>query len=106
MALDAAVDLARRHRNRMISNFGANTLAEGCLGGLFDKAAVIRLLNQPGVTHLRFYYGEGPDGKRHVILVGAAGDDDDFATTGAVVLQDHWECPPVCPKKASVLRTG
>ena len=105
MELGAAVELTRRHRNRMISNFGANDLAEGCLGGLFEKAAVLRLLNQSGVTHLRFYYGEATDGKRHVILVGADGDTSDVAAAGAVILQDHWECPPHCPTTASVLRT-
>ena len=108
MALGAAADLTRRHRNRMISNLGVAGLVDGCLGGVFSKAAIQRLLQQPGCTHLRFYYGEDAQGGRHVVLVGTDSEGDDIVGTSAVVLQNHLLCPPVCPvtTTSTVLRNG
>jgi hypothetical protein len=96
MSLAAAAGLTKRHRNRMIANFGVDGLVDGCLGGLFESASIQRLLAQQGCKYLRFYYGEDDQGKQHVVLVGADEHGNDLLGGASVVLQNHWPCPPIC----------
>lgn len=74
---------------------GVSRAIEGAFGGAFKKADVIALLQQPGCTHLRFYYGRNANGTPALVLVGGKGPDGDM--TSGMVLDTHFPCPPYCP---------
>jgi hypothetical protein len=87
-------------------------------GGFFHIKPVLELLAQPGCAGLRYYHAVDGDGDYHVILVGVDGEGNDIvrrtvvtnprpgakmspaSLTGggdAILLDDHFRCPPWCP---------
>lgn len=100
--LATAAAMTGRHR-AMVTVQGARTPEEGSLGGMFSRDAILKLLDTPGATYLRFYYGRNSKGGRELILVAADADGNDMLD-GDTALDTHWPCPPVCTLKASALR--
>lgn len=73
----------------------------------FNATAVQELLNLPGCTGFRIYYGMDDAGKVHTILSGVNDKGEDLylpSLPGDVlkdgegdVLEDGERCPPFCP---------
>lgn len=78
--------------------------AEGSLGGLFSKKAVLSLLSRTDAQYLRYYHARDAEGKRTIILVAADANGNDLLDGGTQTLDHHWPCPPYCPQEASALR--
>ena len=64
-------------------------------GGAFKRAALERLLNQPGCVGMRIYYGIHADGRPALVLVGV--DEHGEELIRGALLEDHYPCPPFCP---------
>jgi hypothetical protein len=85
-------------------------------GGSFDRAAVEKILAQPGCARLRIYHGRDEKGKPNLILVGvdAAGKDMlpekegtakvNKAVTQASIMEKSWPCPPYCDGSSELLQ--
>jgi hypothetical protein len=71
-------------------------------GGLFPKAVIQTLLDQPGCVGMRFYYGINDDFRQALILVGVDAAGNDMVTEpsgglpGNVCLDVSAPCPPLC----------
>ena len=63
-------------------------------GGHFPREAIEAILNQPGCTGIRFYYGTNPDGSPAMVLVGIDENSTDMAT--GEIIDHHFPCPPFC----------
>jgi hypothetical protein len=91
---DHAVKMHQRHIGARRAR-GAK--ANGSVGGLFSRDAVMTLLQQPGAEYMRFYYGMHEDGTPGIVL---AASDANLALVGgddALLLDQHYLCPPFCP---------
>lgn len=115
ISFDEAKELTGRHRR-------AAPASEH--GGFFFAKWIQQLLEQPGVTGIRFYHGLDKRGRYRLILVGVDATGRDIvrvrapqsdapkgrkmvkraaarmaAATGdtdAVIVDSHWPCPPFC----------
>lgn len=86
--------------------------------GFFHKQAIVDLLKQPGVVGMRYYHGLDDKGVYHIVLVGVDREGRDIVeakggriakaadagaktamavTSSAVILDNHYPCPPWCP---------
>lgn len=89
-----AVELHTRHAGTRKTR---GKPADGSVGGLFSKDAVMKLLRQKGTKYLRFYHATHEDGTPGIVL---AASDADLGIVGgeeAMFLDDHHLCPPWCP---------
>jgi hypothetical protein len=100
--LKAAAAMTARHRG-VATVAGARPAAEGDLGGMFSRDAVIKLLERTDAKFLRFYYGRNERGGRELILVASDADGNDL-TGDDSALDTHFPCPPWCPGGGSALR--
>lgn len=55
------------------------------LGGAFNKDAILKLLNQPGCTGIRYYYGVNDQDQPVLVLVGIDATGKDL--TGGPMLE-------------------
>ena len=71
-------------------------------GGSFDRAAIDKILAQPGCARLRIYQGKNEDGTPSLVLVGvdAAGKD----MTKASIMERSGGCPPYCDETSELLK--
>jgi hypothetical protein len=71
-------------------------------GGSFDRAAIDKILAQPGCKGLRYYHGRDEDGKPNLVLVGVdvAGKD----MTQASIMERSGFCPPICDATSELLK--
>lgn len=105
IALEQAVEMTTRyraHKEQVIREeyAGRNILP---ISETFNRAAIDRLLAQPGCAGLRLYYSMSEDLRLHAILVGvneqeqpilsATGDPDE---TEGEILEVSKLCPPLC----------
>ncbi len=108
ITLEAAVDLTQRYRK-------ASPASEH--GGFFWADGIQEILAQPGCVGLRYYHGLDADARYQIVLVGVDANGNDITkgagTSGrptrgakalmaagagaAVLLDQHWPCPPYCP---------
>jgi hypothetical protein len=91
--LATAVAMTERHR-RQVAPPGGPGAAEGDLGGMFTREAILTLLEQQGARFLRFYYGRNERGGRELILVAADEQGNDLTD---ITMDGHLPCPPICP---------
>ena len=70
-------------------------------GGSFDRAAIDKILAQPGCTRLRYYYGRNKSGKPNLILVGVNAEGKDMT---ACIMERPNGCPPFCDKTSELLK--
>ena len=70
-------------------------------GGSFDRAAIDKILAQPGCARLRIYQGKNEDGTPSLVLVGvdAAGKD-----MTANIMERGGICPPYCDATSELLK--
>lgn len=91
-------------------------------GGFFWSDGVREILEQPGCVGLRYYHGLDAGGGYQIVFVGVDSNGADIvsssATKGttasakgsarsaggdAVLLDQHWPCPPFCDPKSPLL---
>jgi len=85
-------------------------------GGSFDRAAIEKILAQPGCARLRIYHGRDAKGNPNLVLVGvdAAGKDMLPAKKGvtksmkaanqASIMEKQSPCPPYCDITSELLK--
>jgi hypothetical protein len=71
-------------------------------GGSFDRAAIDKILAQPGCARLRIYQGKNEDGTPSLVLVGvdAAGKD----MVSGSIMDKVQPCPPYCDVTSDLLK--
>ena len=70
-------------------------------GGSFDRAAIDKILAQPGCARLRYYHGRDKNGKPNLILVGVNAEGKDM--TEASIMERPGYCPPYCDTTSELL---
>lgn len=111
ISLYNAVELTQRYRK-------AAPASEH--GGFFWGDGIRELLDQPGCVGLRYYHGLNASGNYQVVLVGVDANGEDIVKAprppkgaaasvqsafggDAVLLDQHWPCPPFCPPNSPLL---
>lgn len=98
ISLAIAIEMTKRYRANQPSGFARSET--------FGKESIHKLIHTNGCVSLRIYYGMKENMEAHAILVAVdaqgndilprgaiQGDDDDEA----VIMDDAWRCPPLCP---------
>lgn len=62
----------------------------------FNRSAFEQLLAQPGAAGIRIYHAQHKDGAPAMVLVAVDSKGVDLNSTGAVFIQNGFDCPPVC----------
>ena len=68
----------------------------------FDRAAIEKILAQPGCARLRFYHGKNEDGTPSMVLVGVDAAGKDMAK--ACLMDRGLPCPPFCDPPSVLLK--
>ena len=63
-------------------------------GGFFFRKELDDILAQPGCAGVRYYHAQKADGSDTIVIVGVDGDGNDM--TQGVIMEDGFDCPPVC----------
>lgn len=94
---DISLEEAKQH----IQRHKKNPIHPNHRGGSFDRAAIDKILAQPGCARLRIYQGKNEDGTPSLVLVGvdAAGKD----MTKASIMERSSGCPPICDTTSELL---
>jgi hypothetical protein len=71
-------------------------------GGSFERAAIDKILAQPGCDKLRFYYAAEVDGSPTVVLVGVDTSGKDM--TQGMIMERGAPCPPYCDAASGLLQ--
>jgi hypothetical protein len=87
--LVTAVRLIKNHRSNL------KALSASRQGGLFARSAFDKILAQPGVVGIRYYYAQTDAGSPTLVLVGVDGKGQDIQT--GLLMERALECPPWCP---------
>jgi hypothetical protein len=70
-------------------------------GGSFDRAAIDKILAQPGCIALRIYHGKNEDGSPSLVLVGI--DEAGKDMTSGSLMERMQPCPPFCDSNSELL---
>ena len=84
ITLDHAREMIARRRRAVQVN-----------GGAFEKDVLLRLLDQPGCTGARIYYGMHEDGQPALVIAGVDAHGEELVN--GVLLEYTYPCPPFCP---------
>ena len=89
---------------RLINNHKSNLKAvpASIKGGLFARSAFDKILAQPGVAGIRYYYAQKDDGIPTLVLVGVDAKGQDMQT--GIIMERSLECPPFCPSPSELAR--
>jgi hypothetical protein len=79
---------------RFIKNHKLNLKAPSIKGGFFGRNAFDKILAQPGVVGIRYYYAQTDDGQPTLVLVGVDGKGQDVVT--GLIMERALPCPPWC----------
>jgi hypothetical protein len=80
---------------RLIKNHKSNLKAPSIKGGYISRNAFEKILAQPGVVGIRYYYAQMDDGTPTLVLVGVDAKGQDVQT--GILLGRIIPCPPFCP---------
>ncbi len=89
---DAAVQL--------LKNYRSGAPAGSVWGEFFGRDALTSVLNQPGCTGLRIYFGKKSDSSSALVIVGVDSSSSDI--TGGPILESGIPCPPLCDGSSSL----
>ena len=69
----------------------------------FDRAAIEAVLDQPGCTQVRIYYGLDANLAVHAIIVGVDANNDDLLPSdpdapNQQIMEKAHRCPDICPR--------
>jgi len=79
---------------RYIKNHKSNLKAPSINGGFFGRNAFDKILAQPGVIGIRYYYAQTDDGISTLVLVGVDAKGQDIQT--GLIMERSLPCPPFC----------
>jgi hypothetical protein len=81
---------------RLIKNHKSNlkALSASAKGGLFARSAFDKILAQPGVVGIRYYYAQKDAGTPTLVLVGVDAKGQDIQT--GIIMERQLDCPPWC----------
>lgn len=111
ITLETAIEMTTLYRQKketiLANEFKGQDILP--LSETVDRAAIDTLLNHPGCTSLRIYYGMSSDNKIHAILVGVNSENEDLlpgpvssaeSDEEPVIVDETLRCPPFCPKNS------
>ncbi len=87
---------------RLIKNKKSNLRASSVKGGFFGRNAFDKILAQPGVIGIRYYYAQTDDGIPTIVLVGVDGKGQDIQT--GLIMERALGCPPWCGVESELSR--
>jgi hypothetical protein len=87
--LGTAIRLIRNHKAKLPVSLVAQVK-----GGFFSRSAFDKILAQPGVAGIRYYYAQNNDGTPTVVLVGVDTKGQDIVT--GALMEMSVLCPPFC----------
>jgi hypothetical protein len=79
---------------KYIQNFKKHPVAPTIQGGFFGRNIFDKILAQPGLVGIRYYYAAKDDGSPTLVLVGVDSTGDDMVQ--GVIAEYIWPCPPLC----------
>ena len=85
---------------KYVQNFRKTTPTPEIKGGLFNRAAIDKILAQPGCASLRIYYGKDEKGNPNLILVGVDTTGKDM--TKGIIMEKIMPCPPYCDSSSEL----
>lgn len=88
-----AMKLIQNHQKGLAAK-AAKGKAPVIKGGSFERAAIDKILAQPGCQKLRFYFAADDTGKQTIILVGVDTSGKDMMM--GTILDKTMPCPPYC----------
>jgi|WetSurMetagenome_2_1015567.scaffolds.fasta_scaffold14981_2 hypothetical protein len=87
---------------RFIRNHKSNLKAPSLKGGFFGRNAFEKILAQPGVIGIRYYYAQTDDGNPTLVLVGVDGKGQDIQT--GLIMERALLCPPFCAAESELTK--
>jgi hypothetical protein len=99
---DHQVDLVtalRFIKNRKSSSASSTSTVKG---GFFARNAFERILAQPGVVGIRYYYAQTDEGTPTIVLVGVDAKGQDIQT--GLIMERSLGCPPFCGVESELAR--
>jgi hypothetical protein len=91
---DHQVDLVTAVRMIKSHRANANSSSTSIKGGFFARSAFDKILAQPGVVGIRYYYAQTDQGTPTLVLVGVDGKGVDIQTS--LIMERALPCPPYC----------
>lgn len=103
ISLERAIQMTTRYREQkekiLNPEFAERNLLP--LAETFDRAAIDKLLSQPGCTGVRIYFGMNEELQVRAVIVGVNDKNEDIlpADSGSIdgeIVEDGRLCPPNC----------
>jgi hypothetical protein len=94
--IDAAtmVRLIANQKSTISTNLTTNArTTKTASGGTFARSAFDKILAQPGVVGIRYYFATKDNGNPTIVLVGVSSQGLDMAAT---IMEGSVDCPPWC----------
>lgn len=88
--LGTAVRLIRNNK----PNLKISSSATPFKGGVFARSAFDKILGQPGVVGIRYYYAQNDNDAPTLVLVGVDSRGQDMVM--GAIMERSLECPPWC----------
>lgn len=79
---------------RFIKNHNSNLKAPSIKGGFFGRDAFDKILAQPNVIGIRYYYAQTDEGNPTLVIVGVDAKGQDMQT--GLIMEKIIPCPPYC----------
>lgn len=96
ITLDQAKALVKRQREHQSAIRGSDPQCE-----FFGRAALERILAQPGCAGIRIYHGRNDKGQHTLVLVGADGTGSD--QLDGTIAEEGLPCPPACDDRSTLV---
>jgi hypothetical protein len=87
---------------RFINNHKSNLKAPSTKGGFFGRNAFEKILAQPGVIGIRYYYAQKDAGTSTLVLVGVDAKGQDMQT--GLIMERSLDCPTWCSNASELAR--
>ena len=87
---------------RFIKNHKSNLKAPSINGGFFARNAFDKILAQPGVVGIRYYYAQTDEGAPTLVLVGVDAKGQDMQTGS--IMERIIPCPPLCDNASELTK--
>ena len=96
ITLQEAKALTQRYRNNKDAINTGEYTSSLSISETFDADAIQAILNQPGCTGFRAYFGMNEENKVCLIFVGVNANDEELLNEYSVIVEKGKVCPPYC----------